>query len=86
MNSPNPALVTQRAAQPIPRLALLMFCAAYVLPGLFGRDPWKSADISAFGYMMNEAPSQYGSNAASAGRPPTVGASQGVRPCAMFTI
>ena len=55
MNSPNPALVTQRAAQPIPRLALLLFCAAYVLPGLFGRDPWKSADITAFGYMANIA-------------------------------
>ena len=55
MNSPNPALVTQRAAQPIPRLALLLFCAAYVLPGLFGRDPWKSADITAFGYMAGIA-------------------------------
>ena len=55
MNSPNPALVTQRAAQRLPRLALLLFCAAYVLPGLFGRDPWKSADITAFGYMVNIA-------------------------------
>ena len=55
MNSPNPALVTQRAAQPIPRFALLLFCAAYVLPGLFGRDPWKSADITAFGYMAGIA-------------------------------
>jgi 4-amino-4-deoxy-L-arabinose transferase-like glycosyltransferase len=36
-------------------LALLLFCAAYVLPGVFGRDPWKSADISAFGYMLNIA-------------------------------
>mgnify|MGYP001205394917 CR=1 FL=1 len=55
MNSPNPALVTQRAAQRLPRPALLLFCAAYVLPGLFGRDPWKGADISAFGYMLNIA-------------------------------
>lgn len=55
MNSPNPALVSQRAAQRLPRLALLLFCAAYVLPGVFGRDPWKSADISAFGYMLNIA-------------------------------
>ena len=55
MNSPNPALVTQRAAQRLPRLALLLFCAAYVLPGVFGRDPWKSADITAFGYMVNIA-------------------------------
>ncbi len=55
MNSPNPALVSQRAAQRLPRVALLLFCAAYVLPGLFGRDPWKGADISAFGYMLNIA-------------------------------
>ncbi|MEP7296211.1 MAG: hypothetical protein ABI702_08480 [Burkholderiales bacterium] len=55
MNSPNPALVTQRAAQRLPRVALLLFCAAYVLPGVFGRDPWKSADITAFGYMVNIA-------------------------------
>jgi 4-amino-4-deoxy-L-arabinose transferase-like glycosyltransferase len=55
VHSPNPALVTQRAAQRLPRVLLLLFCAAYVLPGLFGRDPWKSADISAFGYMLNIA-------------------------------
>jgi hypothetical protein len=30
-----------------------MLCAAYVLPGLFGRDPWKNADITAFGYMTS---------------------------------
>jgi len=50
--SPTPALVTQRAAQRLPRLALLLFCAAYVLPGVFGRDPWRVADITAFGYMV----------------------------------
>jgi 4-amino-4-deoxy-L-arabinose transferase-like glycosyltransferase len=55
LNSPNPALVTQRAAQRLPRLALLLFCAAYVIPGVFGRDPWKNADITAFGYMVNMA-------------------------------
>jgi 4-amino-4-deoxy-L-arabinose transferase-like glycosyltransferase len=55
VNSPNPALVSQRAAQRLPRVALLLFCAAYVLPGLFGRDPWKGADVSAFGYMLNIA-------------------------------
>jgi 4-amino-4-deoxy-L-arabinose transferase-like glycosyltransferase len=55
LNSPNPALVTQRAAQRLPRLALLLFCAAYVLPGLFGRDPWRGADITAFGYMLSIA-------------------------------
>ena len=55
LNSPNPALVTHRAAQRLPRLALFLFCAAYVIPGLFGRDPWKNADITAFGYMVNMA-------------------------------
>lgn len=57
MNSPNPALVTERAASRLPRIALLLFCAAYLLPGLFGRDPWKSADLIAFGYMVNIAQS-----------------------------
>lgn len=39
----------------MPRWALLLFCAAYVLPGLFGRDPWRSADATAFGYMLSVA-------------------------------
>ncbi len=39
----------------MPRLALLLLCAAYVLPGLFGRDPWRNADITAFGYMLSLA-------------------------------
>ena len=51
MSSPNPALVTARSARRLPRLALLLLCAAYVLPGLVGRDPWRSADLSAFGLM-----------------------------------
>jgi len=49
---PNPALVTEQAARRLPRLALLLFCAAYVLPGLFGRDPWRGADLTAFGQML----------------------------------
>jgi len=49
---PNPALVTESAARRLPRLALLLFCAAYVLPGLFGRDPWRGADLNAFGQML----------------------------------
>ncbi|MEO6895708.1 MAG: hypothetical protein ABI218_03585 [Caldimonas sp.] len=55
MNSPNPALVSQKEAAPLPRIALFVLSAAYVLPGLFGRDPWKSADITAFGYIFNIA-------------------------------
>jgi hypothetical protein len=52
MNLPKPALVTARAAQRLPRLALILFCAAYVLPGVFHRDPWKNADVTAFGTML----------------------------------
>lgn len=55
LNTPKPALVSQRAAQCMPRWALFVFCAAYVLPGLFGRDPWKSDDATAFGFMLSIA-------------------------------
>ena len=60
LSSPNPALVTQRAAARLPRSALLLFCAAYVVPGIFGRDPWKNADITAFGHMLSIARGQSG--------------------------
>jgi hypothetical protein len=52
VSSPTPALVTQRGARRLPRVALLLLCAAYVLPGVFGRDPWRSADLTAFGQMV----------------------------------
>lgn len=52
MSGPNPALVTQRGARRLPRLALWLLCAAYVLPGLIGRDPWRNADVHAFGLMV----------------------------------
>ena len=50
--APNPALVTSDAARQLPRVALWLLCAAYVLPGVFGRDPWKNADLIAFGPML----------------------------------
>jgi hypothetical protein len=52
VSSPIPALVTERGARRLPRLSLLALCAAYLLPGLFGRDPWRSADLAAFGQMV----------------------------------
>jgi hypothetical protein len=55
VNLPTPALVTQRAAQRLPRWALILLSAAYLLPGQFGREPWKNADITAFGYMASIA-------------------------------
>ncbi|MFM7531782.1 MAG: hypothetical protein ACKO5J_04690 [Rubrivivax sp.] len=51
MSTPTPALVTQRAAARLPRLPLLLLCAAWVLPGVLGRDPWRNADLTAFGLM-----------------------------------
>ncbi len=52
MNRPNPALVTLSGARRLPRVPLLLLCAAYVLPGVLGRDPWRGADGAAFGQMV----------------------------------
>jgi hypothetical protein len=38
--------------QQLPRWALFLLCTAYVLPGVFGRDPWRNADVTAFGLMF----------------------------------
>ena len=51
MYPPTPAIVAQGSVRRLPRVALLLLCLAYILPGYIGRDPWKGADISAFGYM-----------------------------------
>ena len=51
MNQPNPAIVAQAAVRRLPRIALLLFCLAYILPGFIGRDAWKSADVSTLGFM-----------------------------------
>jgi 4-amino-4-deoxy-L-arabinose transferase-like glycosyltransferase len=55
VNVPTPALVSERGARRLPRVPLLLLCAAYVLPGLFGRDPWRNADLIAFGTMASLA-------------------------------
>lgn len=52
MTHPSPALVTQDAVRRLPRWALLLLCVAYVIPGYIGREPWKNADITSFGYML----------------------------------
>ncbi len=52
VNLPTPALVSHRAAQALPRPALWLLCAAYVLPGVIGRDPWRNADLTAYAYML----------------------------------
>jgi len=55
VNQPTPAIVAQDAVKRLPRLALWLFCAAYVLPGFLGRGPWKRADLTTFGYMAELA-------------------------------
>jgi len=51
LNKPSPAIIAQSAVRRLPRRALLLFCAAYILPGFMGRGPWKNEDIAAFGVM-----------------------------------
>lgn len=55
MNKPSPAIIAQSAVRRLPRLALLLFCLAYVLPGFFGRAPWKVEDIATFGVSQELA-------------------------------
>ncbi len=55
VNHPNPAIVTQAGARRLPRLALLLLCAAYILPGFIGREGWNSADMAALGFMAELA-------------------------------
>ena len=50
-----PAIVTQSAVRPLPRWMLMSLCIAYVIAGFIGREPWKSADITAFGVMWGMA-------------------------------
>ena len=52
MNQPTPALVAASGARRLPRVALVLMCAAYVIPGVFGRDPWRNADLTAFAQML----------------------------------
>lgn len=55
MNQPNPAIVAQAAVRSLPRLALLLLCLAYIVPGMLGRAPWRNADMATFGYMLDMA-------------------------------
>ncbi len=36
----------------------MVLCLAYIFPGYLGREPWKNADITAFGYMLELAHGQ----------------------------
>ena len=43
--------VTRRDVVPLPRSALLLCCALWLLPGLLGRDPWRNAEVTSFALM-----------------------------------
>ncbi len=45
---PTPAVVAQSDVVRLPRVVLIGLCLAYVLPGWFGRDAWKGADLLAY--------------------------------------
>ena len=51
----SPARLTASETLKLPRWALIALCLLYILPGLIGRDPWKSEDASAFGAMWTMA-------------------------------
>ncbi|GMV02677.1 MAG: hypothetical protein AMXMBFR52_23330 [Burkholderiales bacterium] len=48
-----PFIVTELEAGKLPRWALLLLCALYVLPGLVGRDPWRTQDAAGFGVALS---------------------------------
>ena len=41
-------IITEQQAGKLPRWALLLLCALYVLPGLVGREPWRTSDAPGF--------------------------------------
>lgn len=47
--------MTEAAAAKLPRWLLVVVLVAYVVPGLFGRDPWSLDDAAAFGVMWTMA-------------------------------
>lgn len=48
-------LVTRVQARKLPRWALLLLCALYIVPGLAGRDPWRVDDAAGFGVALTMA-------------------------------
>jgi len=53
VNNPTPAIVSQVEVRRLPRLALVLFVLAYVMPGFWGREPWKTIDMSSLGVMLD---------------------------------
>lgn len=53
-----PARLTANASSKLPRLVLLGLAIAYVLAGLYGRDPWKTDDVLSLATMLSALQSQ----------------------------
>ena len=51
----SPARVSAAAAAKLPRAVLLALIVAYIVSGLFGRDPWQEEDATGFGIMWTMA-------------------------------
>lgn len=51
----SPARLVASETLKLPRWALVALCLLYILPGLVGRDPWKSEDAATFGAMLTMA-------------------------------
>jgi len=51
----SPARVSAAAARRLPRPALFALLAAYIVAGLFGRDPWLPEDAAGFGIAASMA-------------------------------
>lgn len=51
MNLPTPAIVAQASVRRLPRPALILLCLAFIGAGFIGRDAWRTADLSALGFM-----------------------------------
>ena len=52
LQRPSPAIVSQAAMWRLPRWMLWGLCLIYTCAGFVLRDPWKSADIMALGWMQ----------------------------------
>jgi 4-amino-4-deoxy-L-arabinose transferase-like glycosyltransferase len=52
---PTPARLTSAATLKLPRWGLLLLCLLYIVPGLIGRDPWKTDDAVGLGIMVTMA-------------------------------
>ncbi|HVK94550.1 MAG TPA: glycosyltransferase [Noviherbaspirillum sp.] len=50
-----PVRLPAAATNALPRWILLALCLLYILPGLIGRDPWKTEDAAGFGVMWTMA-------------------------------